>query len=69
MDHPECKRFQEAIRKFGYENLSFAVYNETPMIIHLDFIESYFDVEYDILTTVEPYVQMYILIKATKREF
>lgn len=67
MKHEQCKIFIEAIKKYGYNDLKEAVYEEFPVVLKLESIMSYFTFYVEILTITEPHLQMYILIKGTKR--
>ena len=59
-------KFERKIGKHGYDSLKKAVFEEVPKVLDLDFIKRYFDVEYETLTIVKPYLQTYILIHGQK---
>jgi len=67
LDHPQCKIFIEAIKEHGYDDLKKAICDEVFAVCTLDYIRESFEVDYDILTTTKPYLQMYILLKLRKR--
>jgi len=63
----QCQDFMNEIAKLGYHDLQHAVFEEVPSILQLGVVRQYFDVEYEVLTTVKPYLQMYILLKCKKK--
>ena len=66
-DHKECQIFAEEIKRHGYDDLRSAVFDEVFAVMRVDAVRELFDVEYEILTTTKPYLQMYVLLKAKKK--
>jgi len=68
LENEQCKIFEMEIKKKGYNNLKDAIFKEVPCVLDYEFIKKYFSVSYDILTIVNPYLQMYVFISGTKHE-
>jgi len=64
---PECKLFEDEIKKKGYLSLKSAVEDEVPAILHTDTMSKYFSYGYDFLTVLKPYLQMYVLVSGVKK--
>ena len=59
--------YEERAKKFGYDNIKEAIYEEVPMILSLDYIKKYFHINYELLAVWEDLPQLYIFIKGKKR--
>jgi len=67
LDNKECIVFEKEIIKRGYLSLNDAIIKEVPSILNTAFIENLFEVKYDFLTLVEPYLQLYIMVSGIKK--
>ena len=60
--------FEERIKKFGYDNIKRAIYDEVPSILNLNKMSQYFnDLEYDIISLWEDRPQLYIIVSGEKK--
>lgn len=67
LNNKECRFFVKEIQRFGYNDLKSAVFDEVFAVLLIDTVRELFDVEYEILTTTNPFLQMYVLLKAKKK--
>ena len=67
LNHPQTKQFEKFIKKYGYDDLKKAIYEEVPHVLELYKMRCNFNVEYELLSFDEPTTQMYILLKAKKK--
>ena len=66
LDDPQYKLFEERVKKFGYNNVKKAIFDEVPIVTNLEEIQKYFDIECHLFTVWEDFPQLYILIKGVK---
>lgn len=67
IEHPQYTLFQNRVRKFGYEDVKKAVFEEVPSVLQLKTIQRYFDLEYDLLALWDDSPQLYIFVRGTKK--
>jgi len=60
--------FEKCVEEKGYNNVKKAAFEEVPVVMSLDFVRKYFDLEYNVLTVVKPFLHMYVLVKGIKRD-
>lgn len=62
------QKFEEAVGKFGYDDVEQAIKDEVPKIMDLDYINKYFDVRCDLLMVKwGDMPQLYILFSGVKK--
>lgn len=69
LNDDQYQLFQKRILKFGYEDVSKAIYQEVPSVMHLNFVQQHFNVDVNLLSCWEDRPQLYILISGIKRSF
>ena len=60
------KLFSERVKKFGYDNVKQAIFNEVPSILDLSFVKKYFNIDYKHLTLWDDLPQLYILLQGER---
>ena len=63
----EYQRFSQRIQKHNYQDAKKAIFDEVPKVINLEFIDMFFETEYNMLALWEDLPQLYILISGTKK--
>ncbi len=59
--------FSENVKKFGYEDIKKAIYEEVPAIISLSYIFKFFDVQYSMVPLWPEKPQLYTILLCRKR--
>ena len=59
--------YEERVKKFGYNNVKKAIYEEIPEVLELDYIKKYFDISYNLLSVWDDLPQLYIFVKGIKK--
>ena len=67
IEDEQYRLFSERVKKFGYDNVKRAIFDETPTITHLKDIRKNFDISYNLLSLWEDRPQLYILLKGIKK--
>jgi len=68
LKNEQCVMFQKEIEKRGYVSLKDAICDEVPSVLDTFYIDKYFkNVAYSFLTTIKPYLQLYILVSGVKK--
>ena len=63
----QCKLFAESIKKFGYDDIKKAVYDEVPRVLSLTDVEKYFKIEeQSLLKLWDDLPQLYIFLSCKK---
>lgn len=63
----EYQTFSQRIQKHNYQDTKKAIFDEVPQIVNLEFIDLFFETEYNMLALWEDLPQLYILISGTKK--
>ena len=59
--------FSQRIQKHNYQNTQAAIFNEVPKVIDINFINNFFETEYNMLALWEDLPQLYILVSCKKK--
>jgi len=62
------KAFSNRVKKFGYNDVKKAIFEETPQVLQLKIIKKYFDTSYNIIALWDDKPQLYILIFGVKKD-
>ena len=68
LKHEHYLLFEERVKKFGYTDVEKAIYEEVPMVLELDYIKKYFNINYELLCVWEDFPQLYIFIRGIKNK-
>ena len=67
LDHPQFQLFSERVKKFGYNSVEAALFEEVPSLLRLQTIKEFFKTSYEIITLWEDMPQVYILISGIRK--
>lgn len=67
LSNNQFKAFAKWIKRFGYDNVEEAIYDEVPMVMDLSFIKIFFDISTELLALWPDAPQLYVFINGTKR--
>jgi len=67
LNHSMFRVFSEWVLKFGYTDVKKAIFEETPTVMPLSFVEQYFDITTDLLSLWKNKPQLYIFVAGFKK--
>ena len=66
LEDPQYKLFESRVKKFGYNNVKSAIFNETPKVLNIDTISNFKKIDLNIFALWEDLPQLYTLISLKK---
>ena len=69
LEDSQYQLFENRVRKFGYDNVAKAIYQEVPSVLRLEFVEYYFKTKVSFMSCWDDFPQLYIFMECFKREF
>jgi SAM-dependent methyltransferase len=67
LDNPQFKMFSQRVKKFGYDDMKGAIFEEVPKVLQLDHVKEYFSASYTMMSLWEDGPQIYILLGGIKK--
>ena len=67
LENESYQVFAREVKKYGYDDVKTAIFNEVPCVLDLDKMRKYFDINYHILTVTGKYLQMYVLLEGVAK--
>ena len=63
---PQFRLFQSRVKKFGYEHIKSAIFEEVPNILNINYVEKFYKTYYNMISLWEDLPQLYILLSLKK---
>ena len=67
LDDEQFKLFSDRVKKFGYDDIKKAIFEETPQVLQLKNIKKYFNLLYNNIVLWNDKPQLYILVSGVKK--